>query len=122
GKGVSGDRQLSDGHEVGLGWRYVRREVGHEMFLFDPPVVVAVRLKRLGCLRNRLFDRRTTLAFIECKCGNVDKRSNFWMIAGLGNEGPTVTVSYDDHRPVHGVESRLGELLVIGVGGLRFLQ
>src|SRR5271154_3137094 len=88
--------------------------VGHEMVLFYPPVVVAVRLKRLGCLWNRLFDRRTALAFIECKCGNVDKRSNFWMIAGLRNNGPTVTVSYDYHRPVHGVESRLRELLILG--------
>jgi hypothetical protein len=102
--------------------RDVRREVGREIFLFYPPVPVAVRLERLGGLRHGLLDRRTALAFIERKCGDVDKRSHFWMIAGLGDDGPTVTVSDDNHWPVHGVESRLGVLLVIGVGGLRFLQ
>ena len=45
------------------------------------------------------------------------------MIAGLGNDGPTVTMSDENHGPVHGVESRLGVFLVIGVGEVsRFLQ
>src|SRR5580658_6230026 len=92
------------------------------MFLLYPPVPVAVRLERLGGLRHGLLDRRTALALVERKRGNVDKRSNFWMIAGLGDDGPTVAVSDDDHRPLHSVESRLGVPLVLGVRCLRFLQ
>jgi len=37
---------------------------------------IAVRFERLGCLRQRRFDRRTALAFIEGKSSNIDERRN----------------------------------------------
>ena len=92
------------------------------MRLVYPPVVVAVRLERLGRLRQGLFDRRTALTFIESKCGNIDKRRNVWMIAGLGDDGPAITVAHQNHWPVHGVDGRLRVLLVVGVGGLGGLR
>ena len=98
--------------------RNVRREVGREMLLFYPPVAVAVRLERLGGLRQGLFDRRAALTVIERKCGDIDKCRNLWMIAGLGDDGPAITVAHQNHWPVHGVDGRLRVLLVVGVGGL----
>src|SRR5437660_3963845 len=68
---------------MGHGPGNVRREVGREMLLFYPPVAVAVRLKRLGGLRQGPFDRRTAVTFIECKCGDVDQCGNVWIISFL---------------------------------------
>ena len=99
-----------------------RCEIGREMFLFYPPVAVAVRLERLGGLRQGLFDRRTALTFIERECGNIDKRRDTWMIPGLGDDGPAITVPYQNHWPVHGVDGRLRILLVLGVGSLGVLR
>src|SRR6266705_1097624 len=65
GKRVSGDRHLRYSHVVGLGWGNIRREVGREMLLFYPPVAVAIRLERLGGLRQGLFDRSTTLTLVK---------------------------------------------------------
>ena len=90
--------------------------------LVDPPVAVAVRLERLGGLRQGLFDRRTALAFIESKCGNIDKRCNVWMIAGLGDDRPAITVADQNHWPAHGVDRGLRALLVLGVRGLGGLR
>src|SRR5229473_1499913 len=69
GERVGGDGHLRLGHEVGHGWRNVRREVGREMLLLYPPVAVAVWLERLRGLRQGLFDRRTALTVIERKGG-----------------------------------------------------
>ena len=122
GERVGGDRHLRPSHEPRLLRRNVRREVGREMLLFYPPVVVAVRFKCLGSLRQGLFDRRTALTLIERKCGNIDKRRNLWMIAGLCDDGPAITVAHQNHWTVHGVDGRLRVLLVLGVGGLRGLR
>src|SRR5260370_32818060 len=92
------------------------------MLLVYPPVAVAVRLERLGRLRPGLFDRRTALPFIERECGNIDKRRNVWMIAGLGDDGPPITVTHQNHWSAHGVDGGLGVLLVLGVGGLGGLR
>src|SRR5258706_16374752 len=92
------------------------------MLLVYPPVAVAVRLERLGRLRQGLFDRRTALTFIESKCGNIDKRRNVWMIAGLADDGPAVAVADQHDRPAHGVDCGLRVLLVVGVQGLRWLR
>src|SRR5712664_1036394 len=92
------------------------------MLLFYPPVVVAVRLERLGGLRQGLFDRRTALTFIERKGGNIDKRRNVWMIAGLGDNGPAITVAHQNHWTAHGFNGGLRVLLVLGVGGLGGLR
>src|SRR3984893_7055363 len=81
GERVGGDRHLRYSHECRLLWWNVRCEVGREMRLVYPPVIIAVRLERLRSLRQGLFDRCTALTFIESKCGNVDKRRNVWMIA-----------------------------------------
>src|SRR5580658_11109820 len=69
GERVGGDWHLRYGHEVGHGRRNVRREVGREMRLFYPPVAAAVRLERLRGLWYGLFDRGTTLTFIEREGG-----------------------------------------------------
>ena len=57
GERVGGDRHLRYGHERRLIRRNVRCEVGREMCLVYPPVAVAVRLERLGGLRQGLLDR-----------------------------------------------------------------
>jgi hypothetical protein len=80
---LQNDRHLRYSHECRLLRWNVRCEIGCEMRLVYPPVVIAVRLERLGRLRQGLFDRRTAFTFIESKCGNIDKRRNVWMIAGL---------------------------------------
>src|SRR2546422_4779120 len=41
-----------------------------------------------------------------------------WMIAGLGDDGPPITVTHQNHWSAHGVDGGLGVLLVLGVGGL----
>src|SRR5271156_3468332 len=76
GERVGGDRHLRYGHEVGHGWRNVRRKVAREMRLFYPPVAVAVRLERLGGLRYGLLDRGTALTVVEREGGDVDQRRN----------------------------------------------
>src|SRR4029077_11299016 len=73
GERVGGDRHLRHSHEPRLLRRNVRCEVGREMVLFYPPVVVAVRFKCLGGLRQGLFDLLTALTVIERKCGNIDE-------------------------------------------------
>src|SRR5258708_26474278 len=88
------------------------------MLLVYPPVAFAVRLERLGRLRQGLFDRRTALTFIERECCNIDKRRNVWMIAGLGDDGPPITVTHQNHWSAHAVDGGLGVLLVLGVGCL----
>src|SRR5580658_4980581 len=93
------------------------------MRLVDPPEPVAVRFERLGRLRQSLFDRRTALPFIERKGGNVDKRRNVGMIAGLRDDGSPITMAHQNHWPAHGVNGGLGVFLVFGVrglGGLRY--
>src|SRR5271154_7583324 len=92
------------------------------MRLFYPPVAIGIRLERLGRLRHSLFDRRAALAFIECKCGDIDKRSNVWIIAGLGDDGPPVAVAHQNHWAAHRVDCGLRVLLVVGVGGLGGLR
>src|SRR5580700_2416443 len=92
------------------------------MLLFYPPVAVAVRFERLGGLRQALFDGRTALTFIESKGGNIDQRRNLGMIAGLGDNGPAITVAHQNHWTVHGVDGRLGVLLVVGVRSLGVLH
>src|SRR5580692_9564024 len=69
-----------------------------------------------------LFDRRTAFTIIERKSGDVDECPNLWMIAGLGDDGPSITVAHQNHRPVHGVYGRLGVLLALGVGSLGGLR
>src|SRR6202166_1771460 len=122
GERVGGDRHLRYSHERRLLRWNVRCEVGREMLLVYPPVAVAVRLERLGRLREGLFDRRTALTFIERKCGNIDKRRNLWMVAGLGDDGTAVAMADQDHRPAHGVDGGLRVLLVVGVVGLGGLR
>src|SRR6202008_680004 len=119
---VSGDRHLRYSHEVGHGRRNVRREVGREMRLVYPPVAGAVRLERLRGLWHSLFDRRTALTFIERKGSDVDQCRNLWVVAGLRDVAPAITVADDYPRPVHGVDGRLRVLDVLGVGGLGGLR
>lgn len=92
------------------------------MRLVYPPVVIAVRLERLRGLRQALFDGRTALTFIESKCGNINKRRNVWMIASLGDDGASIAVADQNHRPAHGVDCGLRVLLIIGVGGFGGLR
>jgi hypothetical protein len=73
-------------------------------------------------LAARPFDRRTALAFIERKCGDVYQCRNVWIVAGLGDDGPAVAVADQDDRPAHGVDCGLRVLLVVGVGGLGGLR
>src|ERR1700730_4971543 len=113
GERVGGDRHLRYSHERRLLRWNVRCEVGSEMHLVYPPIVVAVRFERLGRLRQGLFDRRTALTFIESKCGNIHKRRNVWMIAGLGDDGPAVAVADQDDRPATGVDGGLRLLLLV---------
>ena len=122
GERVGGDRHLRHRHERRLFLRHVRGEVGRKLLLVYPPVAGAVRLERLGRLRQTLFDRRATLPFIQRKRGNIDQRRNLWMIAGLGDDGPAIGVAHQNHRPVHGVDRRLREFLVVGVGCLGVLH
>src|SRR5271163_387600 len=122
GERVGRNRHLRYSHELSfIPWN-VRCEVGHEMRLVDPPESVAVRRKRLGRLWQGLFDRRTALTFIESKRGNIDKRRNVWMIAGLGDDGPAVAVANQNHRAAHGVDCGLRVLLVIGIRSLGRLR
>src|SRR3984957_9800499 len=98
---VGGDRHLCYCHELRfIPWN-VRCEVGDEMGLVDSPKPIAVRFERLRCLGQRRFDRRTTLAFIESEGGNIDKRRNVWMIAGLGDDGPAVAVADQNYWSAH---------------------
>ena len=87
------------------GRRNVRREVGCEML---PDLSTSCRrlsaLNRLGGLRQGLFDRRAALTVIERKGGDVDQCRNLRIVAGLGDDGPAITVADDNHRPVHGVD------------------
>src|SRR6202023_2369802 len=69
GERVGGDWHLRYSHECCLLRRNVRCEVGREMRLVYPPVAIAVRLERLGCLLQSLFDTPTALTFTESKCG-----------------------------------------------------
>src|SRR5271168_1420950 len=48
-------------------------------------------LNASGGLRHGLFDRRTAFAFIERKGGNVNQCRNICIVAGLGDDGPTVS-------------------------------
>ena len=95
---IGGNRHLRLGHEVGHDRRNVRREVGREMLWFYPPVSVAVRFECLGSLRQGLFDRRTALTVIERKGGDVDQCRNVRIVAGLGDDGPAITVADQNHR------------------------
>src|SRR5271170_938154 len=113
GERVSRNWHLRYSHELRLIPRDVGCEVGREMRLVYPPKPVAVRFERLGRLRHSLFDRRTALTFIERKCGNVDKRRNVGMIAGLGYDGPAVTVADQNHWAAHGVDCGLCVLLIV---------
>src|SRR5580692_8568353 len=63
-----------------------------------------------------------TLAFIERKGGNVDKRCNVWMIAGFGDDGPAVAVADQNHWSAHSVDCGLRVLLVVGVRSLGRLR
>src|ERR1700722_14580506 len=92
------------------------------MCLIDPPQPVVVWFERLGRLWQGLFDRRTALAFIERKSGDIDQRSNVWMIAGLGDDGPAVAVADENHWAAHGIDCRLRVLLVVGVRSLGRLR
>src|SRR5271155_4655451 len=121
GERVSRNRHLRYSHELRLIPWDVRCEVGREMRLVYPPKPVAVRCERLGCLRHSRFDRGTALAFVESKCSNIDKRRNVWVIAGLGDDGPSIAVADQDHRGAHGVDCGLRVLLVVGVGCLGVL-
>src|ERR1700742_2237208 len=113
GKRVSRNRHLCYSHELRLIPWDVSCEVSHEMRLVDPPKPVAVGVERLGSLRHSRFDRRTALTFIERKSGNINKRCNVRMIAGLGDNRTTVTVSDEDDRAVHSVDCGLRVLLVV---------
>src|SRR6202023_1069241 len=84
GERVSRNRHLRYSHELRLIPWDVRCEVSHEMRLVYPPKPVAVRCESLGRLRQRLFDRRTAFTFIESEGGDINQRSNVWMIVGLG--------------------------------------
>src|SRR5580693_6846641 len=88
------------------------------MRLINPPKAVAIRFECLGGLRQGLFDRRTAFTFIEGKGGNIDKRLDVWMIAGLSNDGPTVAVADQNHWAAHGVDCGLRVLLVVSVRSL----
>src|SRR5579859_4546720 len=44
------------------------------------------------------------------------------MIAGLGDDGPPITVTHQNHWSAHGVDGGLGVFLVVGVGGLGRLR
>src|SRR5208283_3558646 len=56
--------------------------------------------------------------FIESKGGNIDKRRNVWMIAGLGDDRPAVAMANQNHRATHGVDCGLCVLLIVGVRSL----
>src|SRR5271154_5957414 len=122
GERVSRNRHLCYSHELRLIPWDVRCEVGHEMRLVYPPKPVAVGIERLGGLRHSRFDRRTALTFIKRKSGNINKRRNVWMIAGLGDNRSTVAVSDQDDRAVHSVDCGLRVFLVVGVGSLGVLH
>src|SRR3984885_810761 len=118
---VGRDRHLRYSHKLCLIPWDVGCEVSHKMLLFYPPVVVAVWFEGLGRLWQGLLDGRTALAFIESKGGDVNECCNLWMIASLGDDGPAITVPHQNHWSVHGVDSCLCVLLVIGVRGLGVL-
>src|SRR5580658_9525533 len=122
GERVGGDRHLRYSHELRLIPWNVCREVCRELVLFYPPKPVAVRFECLGGLRHGLFDRRTALAFIESKGGNIDKRFNVWMIASLGDDGPAIAMADQNDRAAHGVDGRFRVFLVVSVGGLGRLR
>src|SRR6202000_1317650 len=88
------------------------------MRFVNPPKPVAIWFERLGRLRHGLFDRRTALTFIESKGSDINERRNAWMIARLGNDGPTITVADQNHWAAHGVDCGLRVLLVVGVRSL----
>src|ERR1700728_2627695 len=119
---LSRNRHLCYSHELCLISWDVRREVGHEMLLVYPPKPIAVRRERLRGLWYGLLDRCTAFTFFERKSGNIDKRRNFWMIAGLGDNRSTVAVSDQDDRAVHQIDCSLRVLLVVGVGSLGVLH
>src|SRR5580658_4856555 len=113
GERVRGNRHLRYSHVVSLGWGNIRREVCREMLRFDPPVAVAVRLERLGSLRQLLLDRGTTLPFIERKGGDVYQGRNVWIVTSFGDDGSPVAVTNQDDRPTHGVDCGLCIFLVV---------
>src|SRR5271168_1585738 len=122
GERVGRDRHLRYSHELRLIPWDVRCEVSYEMRLVDPPEPVAVRRERLGGLRQGLFDRCTTLTFIESKRGNINKRFNVRMIAGFGDDGSAVAVSDQNDRAAHRVDGSFRVLLVVGIGSLGVLH
>src|SRR5580704_19467101 len=92
------------------------------MRLFYPPVAAAVRLERLGGLWYGLFNRGTTLTFIEREGGYVNQSCNLRIVARFGDDRAAVTVADDDHWPIHGVNGRPRVLHVLGVRGLGRLR
>src|SRR5580704_12273874 len=62
------------------------------------------------------------LTFIERKCGDIDKRTNLGMIAGLGDNRPAITMADQNNWPVHRVDGRLRIFLVVGVGSFGVLH
>src|SRR5580693_10139954 len=79
GKRVGRDRHLRYSHKLCLIPWDIRSEVSHKMFLFYPPVVVAVWFEGLGRLWQGLLDGRTALTFIESKGGDVNECRNLWV-------------------------------------------
>src|SRR3984885_6244761 len=122
GERVSRNRHLCYSHELRLIPWDVSCEVSHEMRLVDPPKPVAVGVERLGGLRHSRFDGRTALTFIERKSGDINKRCNVWMIAGLWDNRSAVAVSDQDDRAAHGVDCSFSVLLVVSVGSLGMLH
>src|ERR1700722_14211053 len=88
------------------------------MFLFYPPISIAIRFECLGGLRHRRFDRRTALTFIERKCGDVYECRNVWIVAGFTDDGPAIAMADQDNRAAHGVDGGLRVLLIVGVRSL----
>src|SRR5260370_3504423 len=98
GKRVRWDRHLRYSHVVGLGGGTIRSEVDREMRLVYPAGPVAVRLECFGRLRQGLFDRRTAVTFIECKCGDVDQPGDPVISSRSRDDASTVRVPDKNSR------------------------
>src|SRR5215472_2674755 len=81
-------------------------------------VAIAGFLDPLAGRRQGLLDGGRAFPGVRRESGNIDKGSDFWIVASFGDDSTTVRVSHENHWPGLTVDHGLRELDVFGKRGL----